>query len=164
MSTTYPDITQYIHKENIRALNIDSKYPISNLFFSDSFVQSSDDEQLLIHIPFSTPVSIWSVSFDFISDETHPTCIKLFVNKPNITFIDVDDIKPADTFKIPEMDDSDPIPMHSEYKVKFCNFQKVDSLTVYIEDNNGADITQISSIDFKGKALSKMDLKNLKKC
>ncbi len=157
------DITQNVKQNDVRGLNICTAYPVSNLFVETNvYTQSDDDEQLILHIPFTQPISLWSIWFDIFTDDTHPILLKLFINMPSITFSDVDDIVPKSIIKFESMNDRRRVQI--EKKVERHRFRKVNSLTIYVEDNNGSEISRLFSIGFKGKILSNMDLQKLKKC
>ena len=161
----YQPINQYINKKDVRAYNISLTYPIENLFLDNYFCESNDDEQLLIYVPFITPVSIWSISFSYEKNKTHPTCIKLFANKPSMTFIDVDDYVPLQIINIlPSASLDIDIIIKHEIRLMFQKFQNINSLIIYIEDNNGDDISRLHSIQIQGKTIKTMDLKKIKKC
>ena len=150
-----------IDLKNVRGLNLDSSYPISNLFIENEIVKSSDDEQMILHIPFLCPIKLASINIVATStSDERPNNIHVFVNKPNMNFQDVYDVTPMEILEFPE----DDIIRSYKFKLKFTNFQKVQSLVLFIEDNFGADVTSIESVDFYGFATNSMDLKKLKKC
>jgi len=147
--------------KNIRGLNLDSSYPISNLFIENEVIKSSDDEQMILHIPFLCPVKLAYINIIATSSsEERPNNIHVFIDKPNMNFQDVYDITPTEILEFPE----DEIISSYKFKLKFTNFQKVQSLVLFVEDNFGGDISSIENIEFYGFATNPMDLKKLKKC
>ena len=75
--------------------------------------------------------------------ELHPTTVKLFVNRENLGFEDIDDVDPTQTLTLTAEDlreSSDPLPL------KFVKFQRVKSITFFVEDNNGGEITDRKSV------------------
>ena len=80
-----------------------------------------------------------------------PTVVKLFVNRVNLGFEDVDDVDPTQVLNLTAADlaeDADPI------KLQYVRFQRVKSITLYIEENGGADVTSIGSLRFMGRGLA----------
>lgn len=80
-----------------------------------------------------------------------PTVVKLFVNRVNLGFEDVDDVDPTQVLTLTAADlaeDADPI------KLQYVRFQRVKSITLYIEENGGADVTSIGSLRFMGRGLA----------
>ena len=101
MSKHYKNLGKYIDIKSIRCLNENTYFPIKNLFIEHGELQSLDDEQLIIHIPFIEMVSIWSINLVSIpTDYARPTIIHLYKNKPNITFLDVDSHIPTQTIEL----------------------------------------------------------------
>ena len=50
------------------------------------FCQSDDDEQLILTVPFRQIVNVTSVAIQGPADGTAPKTVKIFVNKPNLSF------------------------------------------------------------------------------
>lgn len=91
--------------------------------------------------------------------ECNPSTVHLFVNRENLGFEDIDDIDPTQTLTLtPEQlkQDSEPIPL------KFVKYQRVTSLTLYIEENQGGSITALGGLKLFGKSIETVDMKNFK--
>ena len=107
-------------------------------------MESDTDEQLLIKIPFTQVVKLHSLLLQYQERDFAPSSIKLFVNRPNIGFDEASDESGTQNF--PELDATDvlegkPIP------VKFVKFQKVSSVTVFVESNfECEDVTRVSKL------------------
>merc|ERR1719197_1836443 len=54
-------------------------------------MQSQEDEQMIINIPFSEAVMIHSINISAMEGEDAPEDIKLFTNMPSLGFSDCDD-------------------------------------------------------------------------
>ena len=82
------------------------------------------------------------------------------MNRDNLGFEDIDDIDPTQTLDNIDMEQfnehSDPI------LLKFVKYQRVTSLTIYIEENNGGDITALGSIKLYGKSVETVNMNNFK--
>lgn len=160
MNKFYSNITNIIQKENMRGINIDSRYPLSNLFLEKEFhIRSDTDEQCILHFPFRAAVSIKSITFHCRADDSQPTVVHLYINKPNITFSGIDDLIPQHTETVPIFDG------HLEsftwsFNVKYSLFNQIEHLTVFIEENNGGEASSLISMQPK----EVMNMKDLKKC
>jgi len=124
--------------------------------------RSRDDEQLLLHVPFTQEVKIFAI--DMVSKEepdAAPTTVRLFVNQDDVDFSTVEDLDAAQTL---ELTASDLLPDRPT-KLKFTKFQQVSSLTLFVEDNGGSEYSVISSLRFYGQPTTKCDMsKGLQKC
>jgi hypothetical protein len=152
----YSDITDQVDTAKVRCLNEDTNFPVANIFAADdSFLLKSDsDEQLLIHLPMKQTVKLWSMNMVAPAGEERPVSIKLYVNKPNMNFQDVDDAKPTQSLELAEED----LCMERHNLLKFTSFQRVDHLTVFIEDNDGGDVSALSKISFTGEPTELMNI------
>lgn len=123
---------------------------------------SRDDEQLLLTIPFTQEVKIFAI--DMVSqedEEAAPSTVRLYVNQDGMTFSDVDDVEPVQILELSASDLSPDAPT----KLKFTKFQQVSTITIFIEDNNGADYSVLSSLRLFGAPTSKCDMSaGLQKC
>ena len=161
MSKYYRNLNPIINKNQLRCLNEDSHYPVQNIFQKEGHLQSLDDEQLLIHIPFNETVTLWSINIISNPIEySRPVLINLFINKPNMTFQDVESYIPVQEIELL------PEELEPERKclLKFTSFQRVNHLTIFVEDNDGSEVTIIENIIIYGKPLKGMNMKDLKKC
>jgi hypothetical protein len=161
------DLTrESLDKAGCYARNESSAYPMPNLFIGDSRLgcKSDADEQLLLHVAFNEVVKVHSIkltAFNLgLDEEANPTIIKLFVNRENIGFEDCDDIDPTQTLEILAEDlkeDAKPI------LLKFVKFQRVNSITVYIEENAGAEQTALGGLKFFGRTVGTTNMADLQK-
>ncbi len=125
---------------------------------------SDADEQLLMFVPYVTLLYVHSkenVSKSSVdrftgslklhsflirtsSDASAPRTLKLFANKDDLDFSGASDLNPTQSFELPQTSDI------QEHPVKRTLFGNTYSLTLFIEDNYGDEITRISWIGFKG--------------
>lgn len=155
-----------IEKSQCYARNENSQFPMTNLFIGDSRLgcKSDADEQLILHIAFNEFVKVHSMKlteFNQGSDpESQPTRVLLFVNRNNLGFEDVEDIDPTTELELTAEDlreSSDPI------QLKFVHYQRVKSITLFIEDNNGGDVSALGGLKFFGKPVATTNMKDFKK-
>ncbi len=161
------DLTrENLDKAGCYAKNESSAYPMHNLFIGDSRLgcKSDADEQLLLHVAFNEVVKVRSIKLTAfnqgLDEEANPTVIKLFVNRENIGFEDCDDIDPTQTLELSAEDlkeDGKPI------LLKFVKFQRVNSITLFIEENAGAEQTSLGGLKFFGRSIGTTNMKDFKK-
>merc|ERR1719162_528454 len=122
------DLRDKIDNSACYARNVASGNPMTNLFIGYSRLgcKSDSDEQLIIHIEFQEFVKMHSIKLaEFnsgINPEQRPTIVKIFVNRVNIGFEDVDDFDPTQVLQLAPGDlseSSDPIAL------KYVLFQRV---------------------------------------
>ena len=164
MNKFYVNITNLIQKENMRGVNIDPSYPVSNLFLTNEYYTQSDtDEQCILHFPFKSLVSIKSMTFHCRADGSRPTLVHVYANKPNITFSGIDELISHHTEIIPIFNE------HLEsftwsFDVKSPRFNQIQHLTIFIEENGGGEASSLISMQIKGQINKSMNMKDLKKC
>jgi PITH domain len=119
--------------------------------------------QCLLSPPFCL-LQVHSIKFTHfnngINPEENPSKIHLYVNRENLGFEDCGDVDPTQTLELTAADlrdNTDPT------LLKFVKFQKVKSLTFFIEDNAGGDITALGSLKVIGKTISTTNMKDFKK-
>lgn len=155
-----------IDKSDCFALNESSRFPMSNLFIGDSRLgcKSDADEQLILHVAFREFVKVHSIKLtEFnrgIDPEEHPTIVKLFVNRESMGFSDCDDIDPTQVLHLTASDlkeDGDPI------RLQYVKFQRVRSITLYIEENAGGDQSALGMLSFLGRTVAATNMNDFKK-
>lgn len=109
-------------------------------------------------MPFKGTVKLWSLNITAPTTDERPVLVKLYINQVSMNFQDVDDIKPTQVIELTESD----MAKDRHNLLKFTSFQRVDSITIFIEDNDGADISTISSISFTGEPVDGMNIKDWK--
>jgi len=160
------DLTDKLDKSACYARNEDSRFTWTNLMIGDTRLgcKSDTDEQLILHFAFNEFVKVHSMKFTEYNNgtepENNPTKILLFVNRNNIGFEDVDDFDPTTTIELTSEDlkqNADTI------LLKFVNYQRVNSITIFVEDNNGGDITALGGLKFYGKTVATTNMADFKK-
>ncbi|KAH8811782.1 PITH domain-containing protein [Xylogone sp. PMI_703] len=107
-------------------------------------LESDSDEQLLMHIPFTGQIKLHSILIRTSNSSSAPQTLKVFINRDDLDFSTASDVPPTQTFELSQTSDIQDI------AVKRAAFGKVQSLTLFFEDNYGDDATRISYIGFKG--------------
>lgn len=160
------DLSAVIDKSDCYARNEAPGFPMSNLFIGDSRLgcKSDADEQLILHISFNEFVKIKTVHFVAFNQggdpESNPTTVKLYVNRTNLGFEDIDDVEPTQIFELTAEDlreGAEPL------ATKYVKFQRVKNLTIYIEDNAGGEVTALGSLRLMGRPVATTNMSEFKK-
>lgn len=114
--------------------------PISKLW--------SLDVVLILCPRFTGSLKLHAILFRTSSDSTAPKTLKIFSNKDDLDFSSASDVNPTQSFELSQTSEI------QEYPVKRALFGNTYSLTLFIEDNYGDDVTRISWIGFKGEFTS----------
>ncbi|CEM35675.1 unnamed protein product [Vitrella brassicaformis CCMP3155] len=147
----------YIDKEGVRGLNEEVANSAVKVFktyeerLNDSeYCDSTDgDPELIIQIPFTAPCKISSLHVIGGTDGTSPSRIKLYTNREDIDFTNVHDIACTQEVELVE-DYCGAV----EYSLKVAKFQNVTHLTVFFDENFGANQTRLYYIGLRGQGSS----------
>jgi len=160
------DLSAYLDKTACYARNESASAPWGNLFVGDSRLglRSDADEQLLVHLSFREFVRVKSVKFTEwnrgADPDANPATVHIHVNRVNLGFEDVEDVEPAQTLTLSASDLRESAPARDLYFVKF---QRVKSLTFFVEDNaGGADVTAIGGLRVLGKTVATTNMNDFK--
>jgi len=114
----------------------------------DKFVASDADEELLFNIPFTGRVKLKGLLVMGGERETHPNKMRLFKNRPNMSFDDAR-AKPDQELDV-HVDSEGAI----EYKPIVARFNEVTHLSIHFPSNHGgSDRTEVFYIGLKGDYL-----------
>jgi hypothetical protein len=122
----------------------------------------------MIHLAFNETVNVSGITFkpynvSSFDASTAPKTVKLYVNRENMGFSDADDIEATQVLEIEEGDyssGSDGVTM----ALKFVKFQRVNSITVFVDSNFGGDITCLGGLSVIGVPVQGTNMNELKKC
>merc|ERR1712194_402185 len=121
------------------------------------------DEQIILHFEFSEFVKVHSIKFtelnNGIEPEQNPSRVLMFVNRVNLGFEDIEDVDPTTTLDITNEDlkeNADSLPL------QFVKYQRVKSITLFVEDNNGGEITALGGLKFFGKPVAGTNMNDFK--
>ncbi|GAB5359083.1 hypothetical protein AAMO2058_000513900 [Amorphochlora amoebiformis] len=109
------------------------------------FLQSDSDPQLLIVLPFKSAVKARGLVITGGEGESCPKTVKVFVNMPNLDFEEAEDTPPVAQFEISKAEKT------QSFRLPAAKFNMVRWITIFVEDNHGADFTIIKFIDFTGR-------------
>ncbi|TVY57181.1 PITH domain-containing protein P35G2.02 [Lachnellula cervina] len=107
-------------------------------------LESDADEQLLMHIPFTGQVKLHSILIRTSNSSSAPQTLKVFINRDDLDFSTASDLSPTQQFELSQTSEIQDI------AVKRALFGKVQSLTLFVEDNYGDDVSRLSYLGFKG--------------
>ncbi|KAL7543724.1 hypothetical protein ACHAXR_013006 [Thalassiosira sp. AJA248-18] len=159
-------LSDILEKTACYARNENTAYPWSNLFIGDSRLgmQSDADEQLIIHLTFQEFVRVKSIKFiewnNGANPDMNPVTVHIHVNRNNLGFEDIEDVDPAQTITLKSSDLQE---MSKAIDLYYVKFQRVKSLTFFIEDNAGADVTAIGGMQIIGKTNATTNMNDFKK-
>jgi PITH domain len=108
---------------------------------------SDADEQLLLCLPFTSPVKIKSICVIGAGGEECPAEMKAFINVETLDFSSAESMKPVQTWELVEENARGDL----DYPTKFSKFQNVSTLWLFFTRNFGADVTRIMYIGLKGE-------------
>eukprot|EP00270_Netrium_digitus_P010385 TRINITY_DN3218_c0_g1_i2.p1 TRINITY_DN3218_c0_g1~~TRINITY_DN3218_c0_g1_i2.p1 ORF type:complete len:205 (+),score=33.20 TRINITY_DN3218_c0_g1_i2:163-777(+) len=145
---------KFIDMPKVRALNEKAQDSIKSVFKpwelrldASSVVESSEDDELLVFIPFVNDVKIRSISIIGGSDGTSPAKMRAFTNREDIDFSLAQDLTPVQEWNLAEN-----LNGHLEYLTRFSKFQGVGSLTLHFPLSFAREEIRIHYIGIRGEA------------
>ncbi|TMW69074.1 hypothetical protein Poli38472_001230 [Pythium oligandrum] len=159
----FKDLGEVISRSSCYCLNENPNAPFANLFMGDDtlLLKSDADEQLILHLEFQDAVKLASIRIGAPAGETAPRLVKLYTNRPNLGFSDASDIEPTQTL---EFEDPDALAgAGRDVELRFVKFQRVSSLTIFVEENHGDEVTALSSLKLFGERIAGTNMNELKK-
>ena len=146
-----------IDSHKVRCLNTranDDGYKVfktwDNRFDLDFTLDSADDEQIIIYIPFTAQIKLKSIAILGVESEA-PDIVKVYANRDDVDFDTIDSISPTQEFPLLENVPHGSIP---EYPTKVAKFSSLHCLTLFFPSNfSGSETTRISYIGLKGEFL-----------
>ncbi len=91
-------------------------------------------------------------------NDSCPKTIKLFCNRCNMGFDEAKDINPVQTIDIEQGVKTVTVNLLA------TKWTRTDTITLFVEDNHGGDVTELHSLRFFGKPLMGTDVSQIKKC
>jgi len=158
------DLAECIEWQSVECLNEKSNHTFVNAlkqgYREDNalHLESDADEQLLLFIPFNQVVKLHSLIIRGPPEEG-PRTLKLFANRQNMGFSNVNDF-PANDTVVASLENLEGklIPL------KYVKFQNVRSLTLFVEDNQGGgEVTQLQKLSIIGSTVETTNMSELKK-
>ncbi|KAA8905392.1 hypothetical protein TRICI_005310 [Trichomonascus ciferrii] len=157
---------QHINHDHVRALNEAEEGMGRGVFkrwedrLETSHVLESDvDEQLLIFVPFTGLVRLHSLLVRTANDEQAPNTLKLFKNREDLDFSVAAELAPTAKFEHPygvggcagESVAAGGDEGIAEYALNRAHFSNIQNLSIFVEDNHGAETTKILYIGLRGE-------------
>ncbi len=159
-----------LEKSGTHCLNASAEHPLSHALAGTGSLESADDAQLLLTLAFREPVKCATLVLSSTDDGRAPKSLKLFVNQPHVDFSQADDDAPTAAFELLPVGASVDVNSSSSSSssavrrvaytrdeagvlravlpLHYVHFQKVTSLSVFVEDNLGGEETSVlTSID-----------------
>ncbi|GBG76510.1 hypothetical protein CBR_g22258 [Chara braunii] len=112
-----------------------------------TYVESEDDPELIIFIPFTADVKIKSISIIGGVDGTSPSKMRVFLNREDIDFANANDVNPVQEWELAEN-----LRGELEYQTRYPKFQGIANITLHFSGNFGGDVTRIHYIGFRGES------------
>lgn len=81
----------------------------------------------------------------------------MYVNRDNLGFEDAEQVDPTQTLHLTTEDMKKPIAL------KFVKYQRVNSLTIFIEDNQGGEVTALGGLRLVGRPVVSTNMNDFKK-
>ena len=137
------DLTHLIDVRGVECLNEDDSNPLRGLLEQTGVLVSDCDEQLILNIPFTTPVKIHSLQIKGPEGKA-PKQVKIFANMPHTLDFD----KAQSSEPIQALDFAN----ETLQALKFVKFQNVKNLVLFIVNNcETGDQTIVESLRFFGQ-------------
>uniref|UniRef100_A0A7E4W489 PITH domain-containing protein n=1 Tax=Panagrellus redivivus TaxID=6233 RepID=A0A7E4W489_PANRE len=147
------NLDSMIDKEKVQVLNESVEghgvrvfKPFRERLDKTFYVESDVDEELLFNIPFTGHVKITGITLIGDMDESFPSRIRIFKDREQMSFSDVEGAKPDQEMQL-KMDDAGKI----DYPLIVTKFGDVHHLTLYFPSNFGNDTTKIYYIGLRGQ-------------
>ncbi|KAI1354144.1 PITH domain-containing protein [Xylaria sp. FL0043] len=124
---------------------------------------SDSDEQMIMNVPFTGQVKLHSILLRSSPSSSAPRTLRVFINRDDVDFDNVDTLKPTQTFELSQTSEVQDLP------VKRALFNNVRRLTLFFVDNfasggedadsdaessdseEGEGATRLSYVGFKGE-------------
>jgi len=124
---------------------------VKNLMKGEGILQSDCDEQLLLAIPYSSAVRIFSIIVEGPASNA-PSHMKIFINQPSFDFQNAESTPAVQEISLTPQQTKEgagqPIPL------RFVKFQNVNRLLIFVDKNHGGeDQTIISRLQVIGSPI-----------
>lgn len=157
------NLEEHLEFSQVECLNEDPDHTVSGVFSSDpsAYLLSDIDPQLLISVPFRTPVKVSGIKFAFrkgVDKDAIPESIKLFTNRISLGFSDAESMPSVQTISHEQIVSGEVVPL------KFVLFQNVHSLQLFVDTTiGGVDKSELGKIELFGMLGENMNMKEFKK-
>jgi len=147
-------LLEHLDISQLNCLNEESAHDLKSVLAdkkpntsANVYLESSADAQLLLNIHFNQAVRVRTLVLrSSAAPERGPKTLKLLVNKPAISFTDVEDAKDRDFAQVVTLSKED-VRDGRPVALKFVRFTSVNSLHVFVESNQSGDDDELTRID-----------------
>lgn len=157
------ELTTFINKSGCECLNESDDHPLAHCLDASkqTYLESDCDEQLIITLAFSQPIKLHSIKIS-APDEYGPKTMKLFLNQPSS--LDFDKAESSEPVQLIELKSEDLLDDAKPVQLKYVKFQNVNSLTMFIKDNQtGKDTTRITKFLLIGSPVAATNMNEFKR-
>ena len=150
----------FIDANKSECLNESDDHKLANLLDKKGYLESDVDEELLMTIAFNQNVKLHSFKLTAEGPKA-PKTIKFFLNMPiSPDFDSAKTMTAVQEFSLAPDDMKDDNIIH----LKYVKFQNVQSITIFINDNQGGEeTTQIDKLVFIGSTVSTTNMNDFKR-
>lgn len=156
---TKNEITSLLERSTCYCLNENPRAAHVNLFQGDKTLalRSDADEQLLLHLSFNQTVKVVSLELGLPGDQSCPATLKVYVNAgPHMGFADANEKPATQVFRIDDMTQE-----KLQMNLKAMNFSRVESITIFVEDNHGSPFSSLHSLHVFGQPVQGTDVSKI---
>ena len=158
------NITSFAHFYNLTKRQVHS---IKFTEFNNGAEPENHPTRKCLHIGIAIPNNIIIFANDkpftyltFSTPLPSSSGVLLFVNRSNLGFEDIEDVDPTTALELTAEDLRE---SENPILLKFVQYQRVKSITLFIEDNNGGDVSALGGLKFFGKPVATTNMKDFKK-
>lgn len=159
----YVELSPFITKSGCECLNESDDHPLAHCLdnSTQTYLESDCDEQLIITLSFSQPIKLASIKIK-APEEHGPKTLKFFINQPRS--LDFDKAESSEPIQQLELKPQDLVDDASPVQLKFVKFQNVNSLTIFVKDNQtGQDTTRITQLLLIGSPVATTNMDEFKR-
>jgi len=155
------DLSSFISKSESECLNESDDHTMDHaLNPKGGFLESDCDEQLIMSFTFTQAVKLHSLKLHGPPDKG-PKNIKVFINQPRaLDFDQAESMEPVQAFDLKPED----IESNGIIPLRFVKYQNVQSLTIFVKDNQGGEeTTQIDNLYIFGSPIGTTNMSDFKR-
>ncbi|AFZ79940.1 hypothetical protein BEWA_027890 [Theileria equi strain WA] len=152
LASSYVCLREYLNIPGIRVFNSNVNPNDGGIIFkryserlSSPEISSDEDEsELLFTVPFTQPCDIGNLLI--INESEGPLEVKLYVNRPEIDFSDIETVTPTQKLSVPP-------DIHGSYihLLSVAKFKNVENLAIYLESKDKE--VKVRYIGLRGRVL-----------
>lgn len=149
----FQSINNVIEFGKCEALNSENNESLKYLFSGGSIKSNKGDPEMILSITFKEKVSLTCILLESSNKDNVPSCIKLYANKSNLDFGDID--------SVPFTEELKKYTSGKQYPLKIAKFRNLDTLSIYVSNNSG-DIVELNNLIIYGTTAENTDMSQMK--